>query len=244
MTANPATKRMPSPNTYTVAGVTYVPNVPPEDVASACEALLCAFARREISDLDILQEWHRQMPAWVAIPGQGDPDAVGKWALGQFHWAGLEKDRPRLHLLIAAGLHHVGCLSDGVSALRVLAEAKWPQGIADFVEYGGDVGINRRNFWGSATILTSCVLGGPVELIPLLLANGADPDVQDSDGWTSLHHAANSAGGALVTVKLLVAAGASLRTRTPEGKTALDQARKRQNESVIRFLAGRMDEPT
>lgn len=78
---------------------------------------------------------------------------------------------------------------------------------------------------------------GRPEAVMMLLANGADTRVADSDGYTPLHHAARSSDPAVAA--LLLDAGASSEALTNEGFNALGVACIANNWRLAKFLMER-----
>lgn len=72
---------------------------------------------------------------------------------------------------------------------------------------------------------------GHLEIVQMLLAAGADVNVQDGQGWTPLHVAARN--GHREMVQALIAVGADRTIRNRDGHTALDVA---LNQEVIDYL--------
>ncbi len=91
------------------------------------------------------------------------------------------------------------------------------------VERGADVDQPSRNALRVAP-LHSAVASGTLELVELLLSNGARPDCTESADATPLHSAAGH--GSREMVDRLLASGADRRRRTKDGKTAADLARE------------------
>ncbi len=78
---------------------------------------------------------------------------------------------------------------------------------------------------------------GRPEAVMMLLANGADTRIADSDGYTPLHHAARSSDPAVAA--LLIDAGASHEALTKEGFNALGVACVANNWRLAKFLMER-----
>jgi ankyrin repeat protein len=80
-------------------------------------------------------------------------------------------------------------------------------------------------------------LAGRPEAVLTLLANGADPTVQNSDGFSPLHYAAMTADPA--SAAMLLDAGAPLEALNRDGLTALAVAARASNDAVIQLLLER-----
>ena len=74
-----------------------------------------------------------------------------------------------------------------------------------------------------------------------LLAEGADPNVVDAYGWTSLHFAVPLSGSGVVSA--LLEAGADPNLRTVDGVTALHLAARQGTSAVVSDLLGASADP-
>ena len=74
-----------------------------------------------------------------------------------------------------------------------------------------------------------------------LLAEGADPNVVDAYGWSSLHFAVPLSGSGVVSA--LLEAGADPNTRTVDGVTALHLAARQGTSAVVSDLLGAGADP-
>jgi ankyrin repeat protein len=81
---------------------------------------------------------------------------------------------------------------------------------------------------------------GDVGTLRLLLARGADVDLQPATGWTALMRACNA--GRLDCARLLLRAGADPNLRNIEGYTAYGRTRRRDAE-LLRLLLASGAEP-
>jgi len=101
-------------------------------------------------------------------------------------------------------------------------------------------GIDPNQQHGGMTALLAATRDswyGRPEAVVTLLGSGADPNVNDAEGNTPLHHAARSAGAAIAT--LLCDAGASLNICNAEGNSPLALACQLGNWPLVQFLLER-----
>ncbi len=84
--------------------------------------------------------------------------------------------------------------------------------------------------------LHSAAAGRHLEVVRLLLANGADVNVEQQGGFTALHAAAQN--GQLEMIQLLLASGAKVDALTFERKTPADLARDRGHAEALSLLGG------
>jgi uncharacterized protein len=89
------------------------------------------------------------------------------------------------------------------------------------VKAGASVNSPSRNDLAAAPI-QSATAGNHAEIVSLLLANRADPNVREQSGFTPLHTAAQN--GNLGIIRSLLYNGGDLDIRTPNGKLPLDMA--------------------
>jgi len=105
-------------------------------------------------------------------------------------------------------------------------------------------GVNpNQNHVGMTALLaaTRDSWHGRPDAVTVLIANGADPGLPDSDGNTPLHHAARSSDPAVAA--LLCDAGAALDARNHEGVTPLGMACASGNWHLAKFLITRGAKP-
>jgi len=102
------------------------------------------------------------------------------------------------------------------------------------------VDVNGRNAKGSYA-LNNAAVENEVEVMKILLARGADPNVRKSQGDTPLICATKYAGGKAATVKLLVESGTDLTLQDNKGKTALDYAKAKEEDEAVVLLTGSID---
>lgn len=143
-----------------------------------------------------------------------EPDFYESCALGNRDRAlALLKSDPKLANEYAA---------DGFTGLGLAIFFNHPDIARALVTAGAGVNRPSRNAIGVYP-LHSAVAAGNIEMLDVLLAHGASPNVVEFLGATPLHTA--SAGGRPDMVQKLLAAGADPNLKTKDGKTAADLAR-------------------
>ena len=138
-----------------------------------------------------------------------------------FHQAAALGDASRMAEHLAAGADVASPTPDGFTALH----------LASFFGRGETV---RRLIDHDAPIDAVATNGGHLEVVELLLAAGADPEVRQAGGFTPLMGAASGGHGEILD--RLLAAGADPAPISDGGKTAADLARERGHAE----LAGRL----
>jgi ankyrin repeat protein len=81
--------------------------------------------------------------------------------------------------------------------------------------------------------------GAKLEVIPMLLAQGADVNAKDNRGQTALMKAAQGRWKHLEVVKLLVERGADINATDNEGNTAVTLAGSSGQPETVRFLSAK-----
>jgi ankyrin repeat protein len=110
---------------------------------------------------------------------------------------------------------------DGFTALHFAAFFGVPGAAAQLIEHGAEVDAFGRG-WMTGTALHSAVSRLQSDVVRVLLAAGANPNLRQSAGWTPLHAAAMN--GDLASVELLLAAGADPAATNDEGRSVSDLA--------------------
>jgi ankyrin repeat protein len=105
--------------------------------------------------------------------------------------------------------------------------------VSRLLDGGTDVNARTSN---SSYALNNAAVENHVEVVRLLLARGADPNVQNGQGDTPLICATKYAGGHAATVKVLVEAGTDLAITDGKGNTALDYAKAKEQRAAIALL--------
>ena len=102
------------------------------------------------------------------------------------------------------------------------------------VDYGA--GVNIRNQWDDTPLgyaLWNCSQPTNPRVVRWLLNHGADPNVRDHNGETSLHLALKS--GMIEIVRVLVEHGASVKVKDRLGMTPLDHVSGEQRNELIKL---------
>ncbi|XP_060791117.1 uncharacterized protein LOC132894981 isoform X1 [Neoarius graeffei] len=103
-------------------------------------------------------------------------------------------------------------------------------------------GININGLYSSAiwnddvTLLTAAVVCGNEEICNFLLGENADPNILSTNGLTSLHYAANTAGVPLNIVRKLIAAKANPNGHRQQIMTPLQCAARKNRVDIFKTL--------
>ena len=101
------------------------------------------------------------------------------------------------------------------------------------LEKNANPNLSSRNDFKVAP-LHSAVAANEIEIVKLLLKNGANVNAQQMNGVTALHSAAHI--GSLEIVKLLLKNGAEKNAKTSEGKTPLAFAEENGFLKIVKIL--------
>jgi tetratricopeptide (TPR) repeat protein len=99
-----------------------------------------------------------------------------------------------------------------------------------------DVDVTKRDEKGR-TLLMMAAANGRADLIPTILAKGAEINAKDNDGWTALMYAMAPSGSA--TAEALLKGGAAVDSEDRKGITPLMIAAYQGNTAVVRLLIQR-----
>jgi ankyrin repeat protein len=163
-------------------------------------------------------------------PGLAEIVRAHAGALDVFEAAALgEVDRLR-EVLDAEPPAATAYSGDGFTALHFAAFFGHPGAAKLLIERGAEVDAFGRG-WMTGTALHSAVSRLQSDVARILLEAGASPDVRQSAGWTPLHAAAMN--GDLVSVELLLGAGADPTAANEEGRSVADLAEESGHDATI-----------
>lgn len=123
---------------------------------------------------------------------------------------------------------------DGFTALHYAAYFGHSEAAALLLRQGADVEAESRDERGWRPLHMAVRGASPLELAQLLVEAGADPNAEESGGWTALHSAAGS--GNLALVQFLLARGARAWTEAYDMTRPLDFAIERGHLEIVRVL--------
>ncbi len=153
------------------------------------------------------------------------------------HEAALAGDAARVTALAKAAPWSVDALSpDGWTALHLAAFLGQGAVIAALLEHGADARVMARAIEQNLPIHAAAA-GRRIdkETYAALVRATGDPDSLQKQGYTALMIAAGN--GFADAVDVLLAAGADISRKNPDGKTAADLARERGHEELAKRLS-------
>jgi uncharacterized protein len=125
--------------------------------------------------------------------------------------------------------------ADGWSALHLAAAFGGPQATALLLAHGAHVHRFSHNPMRNQALHACVALSQDAETVRLLIAQGADVNMEQAGGYTPLHQAA--AAGLAELTGILLEAGANPACLCHQGKTPADYARERRHEAVLQQLS-------
>lgn len=152
--------------------------------------------------------------------------------LDLFEAAALGK-ADRLRELLDAGDSANAFAPDGMTPLGLACFFGQPEAARLLLSRGADVGTASQNPMKVAPI-HAAVAGKNAEVIDLILSSNPDVNAKQQQGWTAIHSAAMH--GDLALLEKLLARGADPRVKNDDGKTPLDLATEKVQETIIQKL--------
>lgn len=144
-------------------------------------------------------------------------------------------DCARLREILAGDAMQVWAVSaDGWAPLHLAAGFAGPEAVRLLLEHGAHAHQVSHNPQRNQAMHAAVGLGGPADVILLLLEAGADVNATQAGGFTPLHQAA--AAGRQEIVELLLENGARPEMRCDQGKLAADYARERGHGALAELL--------
>jgi uncharacterized protein len=126
--------------------------------------------------------------------------------------------------------------ADGWAPLHLAAAFGGPGATALLLGHGAHVHRFSHNPMRNQPLHACIALSRDPETVHILIAQGADVNMEQAGGYTPLHQAA--AAGLVDLTKILLEAGAEPDRRCQQGKTAADYARERSHHGVLQQLSG------
>lgn len=149
--------------------------------------------------------------------------------------AALKGDMEMMTLLLDHGARPDGPASTWRVPLIEACEYDHLQAVRLLLKRGANVNACTR-YNAESALERACYSAG-LDVLELIIENGADVNHRDGSGRTALHYAAVS--GRLGHVRKLLASGAARGIRDEEGKTPTDLALKNSHQAVADELAGK-----
>jgi ankyrin repeat protein len=123
---------------------------------------------------------------------------------------------------------------DGWTPLHLAAAFGGPEATEFLLNAGADPNARSKNALNNTPLHACVAISKKVHTAKLLLDKGADVNAVQHGGFTPLHAAAFA--GDLPMVHLLLDSGARLDPKTDDGQTALDLAREKKRDTVVKEL--------
>ena len=140
----------------------------------------------------------------------------------------------RARSLLAANPGQVNAFSpDGFQPLGLAAFFKQAQMVQLLLENGAEVNTPSSNAQKVPPLNSACA-SGSLEIVRMLLAHGADPNLRQAGGFVPLHSAAQN--GQVELIALLLEHGAEINLRAANGQNALSFALEANRAPAVELL--------
>ena len=139
------------------------------------------------------------------------------------------------HLLLTtiAAVVLVGCVPSAPDiSIHEAVEKGNVEAVKRYLNAGGD--LEAKGGGGKRTPLHGAAIEGHKEIAELLIAEGADVNAKDDDGWTPLFVAVGD--GYKKIIELLIANGADVNAKDDVGDTPLDMAIGLEQPETVALL--------
>ena len=123
---------------------------------------------------------------------------------------------------------------DGWTALHLAAAFGGSQATEFLLNEGADPNARSKNALDNNPLHACVAISHNTHIAKLLIDKGADVNATQHGGFTPLHAAAFA--GDLPMVRLLIDSGAKLDPKTDDGQCALDLAREKKHNEVVKEL--------
>jgi len=148
--------------------------------------------------------------------------------------ASITGDEARLKTLLSEDPSRVSAFShDGWTPLHLAAFFGHTAAVKALLEAGAPVNERGKNPMANLP-LHAAAAGRKVDIVILLIENGAAVNARQHGGWTALHAAAQNGDANIVHV--LIGAGADVKARADNNQTALDLAMLKGNQEMVDIL--------
>ncbi|WP_138751958.1 M48 family metallopeptidase [Paenibacillus sinopodophylli] len=146
--------------------------------------------------------------------------------------AASEGDAELVQQLLSSGGNPNAADAEGWTALMWAAQLNDTVSGSALIEAGASLDVVEQTY--EETALTIAIYNGSVDVVEVLLKGNANPDLEDSTGWTPLMTAATE--GDMESIKLLLQAGADPGKMDETGYTAADYAMDSGFEDIVWLL--------
>ena len=186
---------------------------------------------------------HASIVKLLLETGKVDVNAETLSGFTPLHMAIWKGNEATVGLLLETGQADVNSRDTFLQSPLWVAARNGHDAAAKLLLETGKVEIDARDKSGDQSPLFQAVIFGHESTVTMLLAWGANVDMQDREGRTALSYAVEegykSSSGQLSMVKVLLDAQASVDLKDSKGRTPQMRARKGGNDEILRLLGSR-----